>query len=270
MLVAHCDALADRFAVLDVPEPSLLNAATAVAEAQAHATALRQATGSANVALYAPWLKMVTDDGPVFVPPSGHVAGVYARFAEKRGVHHAPANEPLADVVDLRIDFDDDALATLYPPLALDETGRIADPSVNLIRALPARGLRVWGARTLSAETRWRSIAVRRLVIDIERWLTRRLDGMVFEVNDVRLRSRVIREVGARLDELYLAGALVGAVSELAWSIQCDETNNPADVRLAGLLVADIEIAPAVPGEYITLRLIHRSGTDGSTQTLTS
>lgn len=269
-IIEHCDLLGDRFAVLDLPEPEQLSGQAAVDVAVDHARTLQIRTGSSNGALYGPWIKVVTQDGPLFVPPSGHVAGIYMRVDARAGRHHAPANEMVEDAVDLRFDFSDAELTALYPPLALDATGRIADPSVNIIRALPGRGLRVWGARTLSTDATWRHVPVRRLTLDLERWMTRRLDGMVFEINDVVLRNRVIRELGAYLDTLYHQGALVGPVSELAWYIQCDENNNPADVQQAGLLIADVGIAPAVPGEYITLRLITRSGTDAQTETLSS
>ncbi len=270
MLLEHCDLLGERFAVLDLPEPTQLSATAAVETAIARARELQTRTSSDNGALYGPWIKVVTDEGPVFGPPSGHVAGIYMRVDARSGRHHAPANETLEDAVDLRFALSDAQLATVYPPLALDANGRIAEPSVNIIRALPGRGLRVWGARTLSTDPTWRHVPVRRLTLDLERWMTRRLDGLVFEINDVVLRNRVVRELGAYLDRLYHRGALVGPVSELAWYIQCDENNNPADVQQAGLLIADVGIAPAVPGEYITLRLITRSGTDAQTETLSS
>lgn len=267
-IIAHCDFMGDRFAVLDLPEPARLNADQAVSVARSHARDLQARTGTHNAALYGPWIKVVTDGGTAFVPPSGHVAGIMARVDARSGRHHAPANEVVEDSVDLRFDLSDSQLAALYPPLALDGIGRIAEPSVNIIRALPGRGLRVWGARTLATDPTWRHVPVRRLTLDLERWMTRRLDALVFETNDVVLRNRVVRELGAYLDRQYHKGALVGPVSELSWYVQCDETNNPADVQQAGLLIADVGIAPAVPGEYITLRLITRSGTDAQTETL--
>ncbi|MEZ4431481.1 MAG: phage tail sheath subtilisin-like domain-containing protein [bacterium] len=268
-IVTHCEALGDRFAVLDLPEPDALNAVAAADAAIAHAEWLWRAADGRHAALYGPWLKVVAFDGTAFVPPSGHVAGVYARVDARSGPHHAPANEVVEDAVDLRFDFDVPTIARLHPPLALDETGRLAAPSVNVIRVLPGRGMRVWGARTLSGDPTWRHVPVRRLTLDLERWMTRRLDAMVFETNDPLLRTRVIRELGAHLDALYQKGALVGPISEMSWFVQCDETNNPEDVREAGLLIADVGIAPAVPGEYITLRLITRSGTDAQTEMLT-
>lgn len=267
-IIEHCDFMGDRFAVLDLPEPARLSAAQAVDVAQRHAADLQVRTGTSNAALYGPWLKVVVDKGTAFVPPSGHVAGIMARVDARAGRHHAPANEVVEDAVDLRFDLSDAQLAAVYPPLALDVNGGIAEPSVNIIRALPGRGLRVWGARTLATDPTWRHVPVRRLTLDLERWMTRRLDALVFETNDVVLRNRVVRELGAHLDKLYHAGALVGPVSELSWYVQCDETNNPADVQQAGLLIADVGIAPAVPGEYITLRLITRSGTDAQTETI--
>lgn len=268
-IIDHCNALGDRFAVLDLPEPATLNVSAAVDAAMAHASALIAAVDGKNAALYGPWLKVTAFDGTTFVPPSGHVAGIIARVDARSGVHHAPANEVVEDTIDLRFDFEVDTIAQLHPPYALDAIGRIAAPSVNVIRVLPGRGMRVWGTRTLATDPTWRHVPVRRLTIDLERWMTRRLDGMVFETNDRLLRTRVIRELGAHLDTLYQKGALVGPISEMAWFVQCDETNNPEHVREAGLLIADVGITPAVPGEYITLRLITRSGTDAQTEMLT-
>lgn len=269
LVIEHCDRLGDRFAVLDAPEPTSLNATAATDAALAHAVALQQTAPTHNAALYAPWLKVIAFGKTAYVPPSGHVAGIYARVDARLGRHHAPANQVVEDVVDLRFDVDRTNLERLIGPLELDVDGRIATPSVNVVRALPGRGMRVWGARTLSTDPTWRHVPVRRLTLDLERWLTRRLDALVFEVNDALLRARVIREVGAHLDALYQKGALVGPISELSWFVQCDETNNPPDVRQAGMLIADVGITPAVPGEYITLRLITRSGTDAQTEMLT-
>ncbi|MEZ4434203.1 MAG: phage tail sheath subtilisin-like domain-containing protein [bacterium] len=269
LIIEHCGTLGDRFAILDAPEPESLNATAATDAALAHAVALQQAAPTDNAALYAPWLKVVAFGKTAYVPPSGHVAGLYARVDAALGHHHAPANQVIEDVVDLRFDVDRPNLERLIPPLTLDDAGRLAAPSVNIVRALPGRGLRVWGARTLSTDPTWRHVPVRRLTLDLERWMTRRLEVMVFEVNDTLLRHRVTRELGSHLDTLYQKGALVGPISELSWFVQCDERNNPPDVRQAGMLIADVGITPAVPGEYITLRLITRSGTDAQTEMLT-
>ncbi len=222
------------------------------AQAETHARALRAALGAAgpgflrDAALYFPWVR--APDSSRFTPPSGHVAGTIARLDELEGVHRAPAGLELGGVCDLGVVVDD---AT---QLTLSELG------VNCIRAFRGRGLRIWGARTLTPDETWRPISVRRLMSTIGRWLALRLADFAFEANDAMTWNRLAREVGSYLDGLHASGALRGRVPAEAYFIKCDAENNPPEVRDAGMLVAEIGVAPLVPQEFIALRLIQRGG----------
>lgn len=200
-----------------------------------------------NAALYYPWLVPGGDvesaPGAVMpaVPASGHVAGVFARTDLEVGVHKAPANEPIDGVVDVLADVDDVATA-------------------NPIRAYPGRGIRVWGARTLAVTTSPGDldayVGVRRLIVTLDRWLARVFEAMVFETNEFRTWVRIHRELSRRLTALFEQGAFQGSTPDDAFYIKCDDENNPADARSAGRLQVDIGVAPAIPREFITIRVI--------------
>lgn len=222
------------------------------AQAQAHATALRarlDALGPGSLrdaALYFPWVR--APGAARFTPPSGHVAGTIARLDALEGVHRAPAGLELGGVCDLGEPVDD--------AMQLQMTAL----GVNCLRAFRGRGLRIWGARTLSRDEAWQAIPVRRLVSTIGRWLAQRLADFAFESNDSMTWNRLDREVGGYLDGLHAAGALRGRVAAEAYFIKCDAETNPPEVRDAGMLVAEIGVAPLVPQEFIALRLIQRGG----------
>ncbi|HEY0138343.1 MAG TPA: phage tail sheath subtilisin-like domain-containing protein [Nannocystis sp.] len=222
------------------------------AQAQAHATALRarlDALGPGSLrdaALYFPWVR--APGAARFAPPCGHVAGTIARLDAQEGVHRAPAGLELGGACDLGEPVDDGVQRQMT---AL---------GVNCIRAFRGRGLRIWGARTLSRDEAWQPIPVRRLVSTIGRWLELRLADFAFESNDSMTWNRLDREVGAYLDGLHAAGALRGRVAAEAYFIKCDAETNPPEVRDAGMLVAEIGVAPLVPQEFIALRLIQRGG----------
>lgn len=231
---------------------TLLDGPPRRAQAEAHATALRARLGAhgpdvlRDAALYFPWVR--APGAARLVPPSGHVAGAIARLDALEGVHRAPAGLELGGVCDLGADLDDAAQLQL------------AGLGINCIRAFRGRGLRIWGARTLSHDEAWRSISVRRLISTIGRWLTLRLADFAFEANDAMTWNRLGREVGGYLDGLHAAGALRGRVPAEAYFIKCDAETNPPEVRDAGALIADIGVAPLVPQEFIALRLIQRGG----------
>jgi uncharacterized protein len=244
-LLDHCAARGDRFAILDgVPSPD-----AAVLTAQRG-----WLTGPAAMhgALYHPWLQVAGLDGaPRFVPPSGHVAGIYARSDQAVGVHKAPANEHVEAVFDLQTDLDD------------AEIGRLNDGGVNCIRARPGRGVRVWGARTVSEDPAWRDVNVRRVVSTIGRWIERFMTGLVHEPNDVRLWVRIMRELTAYLEGMYQRGALKGSTADEAFFVKCDDETNPRELQAAGVVVTQIGVAPTVPAEFIVVRVIQ--GANGVT-----
>lgn len=238
-VLAHCDAAGDRFAILDAL-PLGTGADLTAVEVQ------RAALAGTNGALYGPWVR--PRGGAGFVPPSGHVAGLVSRTDRRDGVHKAPANEELDDLVDL-----DDELTP-------GDRQRLVDAGVNLVRAFPGRGFRVWGARTLSPDPAWRYVNVRRLVLQIGREVGHRLAGVAFEPHDQPLWTRIHREIEGYLSELFAAGALHGATAGEAFYVKCDGETNPPEVRDAGQVVTEIGLAPASPGELVVVRIVQNAG----------
>ncbi|MEV6814040.1 phage tail sheath subtilisin-like domain-containing protein [Micromonospora sp. NPDC051296] len=202
-------------------------------------------------ALYYPWLRVrdPLSGELVLTPPSGHVAGIWARTDALRGVHKAPANEPVRGAVDLG------HLVTRAEHDVLNPKG------VNVIRFFPGEGIRVWGARTLAAEaSEWRYLNVRRLSIAIEQAIANGTRWMVFEPNDYTLWRSIRRDIGAFLTRVWRDGALLGRTPEEAFFVKCDEETNPADVRDAGMVVAHIGIAVVKPAEFVVFKLSQWAG----------
>jgi len=177
------------------------------------------------------------------VPPGGHVLGVYARNDLERGVFKAPANEVLRGVVALEYDVDRAQQEMLNPR------------GVDVIRSFPGRGIRVWGARTLSSNALWKYVSVRRLFIFLERSIYEGTQWVVFEPNDEALWARVRDTIRLFLRAQWRNGALFGAREEEAFFITCDRTTMTQDDILNGRLVCEIGIAPVRPAEFVILRL---------------
>ena len=246
--VAHCERHRYRFALLDAP----FDACTALA-ATTELRAWRQRFESRFAALYAPWPRVVDPlrarpgGGPRGalrpIPPCGHVAGLVAATDLRRGVHVAPANAPLQWVQALTMAIDD------------ERHGVLNSLGVNVLRAEAGRGLRVMGARTVSSDTDWRFVNVRRLMSMIEKAIEASIQWAVFEPNDWRTRAKLSLAVGSFLQALHERGAMVGATPEQAFFLRCDDSNNPPDARARGELHMDIGVAPTVPFEFIVLRI---------------
>jgi uncharacterized protein len=226
LVLEHCTALQTRVAILDA-----LPAATPAAVA-AQAAGLN----GDHAALYYPWV--VGDDG--LVPPCGHVAGAISSSDRLRGVHWAPANVALDGVSDLELALDDAAQGPLHAA------------GVNCLRAFPGRGVRVWGARTLSRDPAWQQLNVRRLVCSLARWIARSTRGFAFEPGNPETWARVQRTLAAHLGELFRAGATPAE----AFAVHCDARTNPPEVRAAGQLVVEVMLAPAAPIEVIAIRIV--------------
>jgi hypothetical protein len=239
-LLAHCQRLGDRFAILD----------TAVNANRETVIEQRAGLNSSYGALYYPWLRIMNNAGEVTaVPPCGHIAGIYARSDQAVGVHKAPANEVVNGILSLQTSLS-----------KTDQTVLFAN-NVNYLRPFTGRGIRVWGARTLSRDpnSNWQYINVRRLFITVGRWLEQFMTQLPFESNDARLWVRIVREVNAYLNGVYQRGALKGQTPEQAFYVKCDPETNPPEVRDAGQVVARIGLAAAVPGEFIDVRIIRGS-----------
>jgi uncharacterized protein len=209
-------------------------------------------SNTGNAAFYYPWLTCVNAVNPslpglVNSPPSGHIAGMYARVDSARGVFKAPANEVV-----------NGALNVVYPVTDAEQAG-LNQAGVNVIRVFSGDGLRVWGARTLTGPDKpwWRYINVRRTFTMIERSIKRGTLWAVFEPNDQLLWSRVRVSVGSFLKRLYKSGALMGRSPEEAYFVKCDEETNPPEVVDAGQLVIMVGVAIVKPAEFVIFRIGH-------------
>jgi phage tail sheath protein FI len=241
-MIAHCERMSDRIAIID-PLPGL--------SPQQVKTWRERDTNydSKFAALYYPWIKVAGPDGkPMPVPPSGHMAGIWARNDNERGVHKAPANEVIRGALE--------SVATVTK----GEQDTLNPIGVNCIRSFTGRGLRVWGARTLSSDPAWRYINVRRLFNYVEKSIESGTQWVVFEPNDPDLWARVKRDIGAFLTGVWRDGMLFGANPGEAFFVKCDEELNPPDVRDRGQLFIDVGLAPVKPAEFVVFRFSQFSG----------
>ncbi|MEE1770316.1 phage tail sheath family protein [Streptomyces sp. JV185] len=237
-VISHCEQMGDRVAVLDTP-PGM--------NAQRVRTWRNDDAGydSRYATVYYPWLKVFdpATGQNALVPPSGHVAGVWARSDGERGVHKAPANEVIRGALDLEI------------RLSKGEQDLLNPIGVNCVRAFPGRGIRIWGARTLSSDPAWRYLNVRRLFNYLEESILLGTQWVVFEPNDDRLWSSIRRNVTAFLTEEWRRGALFGRTAEEAFYVKCDRDNNPQESIDLGQVVCEIGVAPVKPAEFVIFRL---------------
>ncbi len=242
-LISHCRLLGDRVAVLD-PQ---LHFAT-----PSELVRWRQSFDSSWAALYYPWLK-VRDPLRLTgllrtVPPSGHVAGIYARVDLRDGVHQPPAGEVVEGARDLAASVDEVV------------HGMLNTAGINLIQAAAGRGVRVMGARTLASDAELRYVNVRRLLAMLAQALEEGLPWSVAEPNDAALWSAVERVVGAFLRGLWRRGMLDGERPEDAWHVRCDATTNPPQEVEAGRLICLVGLRPPWPAEFVEVRIGRSEG----------
>jgi phage tail sheath protein FI len=236
-MITHCELMADRVAILDTP-PSLN--AQQVKDWRAEAN-----YDSKYAALYYPWVKIMDplSGRPAFMPPSGHVAGIWARNDATRGVHRAPANEIVRGAISLELN------------LTKGEHDQLNPVGVNCIRSFSGQGIRVWGARTLSSDPEWRYLNVRRLFNYVEKSILTGTNWVVFEPNDHKLWDSVNRTITMFLRRVWRDGALFGRTPAEAFYVRCNEENNPPENRDAGMLTVEIGIAPVKPAEFVIFRI---------------
>jgi phage tail sheath protein FI len=205
---------------------------------------------SKYASLYWPWIKIFDPvrGQPVFVPPSGHMGGIWARTDDTRGVHKAPANEVVRGAISLELQ------------ITKGEHDQLNPVGVNCIRSFPGRGIRVWGARTISSDPEWRYLNVRRLFNFVEESVLEGTQWVVFEPNDQRLWDSVRRTISAFLRRVWRDGALFGATPQEAFFVKCDAENNTQDTIDVGQLIVDIGIAPVKPAEFVIFRISQFAG----------
>jgi phage tail sheath protein FI len=242
-MIAHCELMGDRMAILDAPPG--LNAQQVLEWRVSKA-----GYDSRFAALYWPWIKVFdpATGQNIFVPPSGHMAGIWSRNDATRGVHKAPANEVVRGAI---------TLETNTTPREHDQLNPVG---INVVRSFPGRGVRVWGARTLSSDANWRYINVRRLFNYVEESVFEGTQWVVFEPNDMDLWQRIRRTITAFLLRTWREGALFGATADQAFYVKCDSETNPPEVIDAGQVVCEIGIAPVKPAEFVIFRIAQYAG----------
>lgn len=234
-LVAHCEREQNRFAIIDIPKD--LVKTNDIIE-------YRSMIDSTYAAMYHPWVQVYDPitKKPGFVPPSGSVAGVYSRTDITRGVHKAPANETVVCT----------GLSTNYNSGEQD----ILNPvGVNLIRALPGQGIRVWGARTASSNSNFKYVNVRRLFIYVEQSIKNSTNWVVFEPNNSSLWARVQMTVSSFLENMFRAGMLSGETPAEAFFVDIGPNTMSRDDILNGRLICQIGIAPSRPAEFVIFKV---------------
>ncbi|NOY64096.1 MAG: phage tail sheath family protein [Nitrospirae bacterium] len=239
-LIEHCETLKDRFAIIDADRGS--SNTDYIKPRDDHETSY--------AAYYYPWIKVYDPLTKLnkLVPPGGHVAGVYARTDIERGVHKAPANEKVRGAVGLEFQITKGEQDILNPR------------GVNCIRAFPGRGIRVWGARTLSSNTLWKYVNVRRLLLFIEESIEEGTQWVVFEPNNEKLWGRVRASITEFLTRVWRDGALMGTKPEEAFFVKCDRTTMTQDDIDNGRLICVIGVAPVKPAEFVIFRIAQWSG----------
>lgn len=244
-MLLHCEKLKDRFAIFD---PRRNAGPSNGIKSQRLELSSERGFG----ALYYPWIEIANpDDGkPMLVPPSGHVAGVYARTDETRGVFKPPANESIRGAIGLE------------RVLADDENGPLNEEGINVIRSFPGRGILVWGARTVTpkSDTQWRYVNVRRLLLFIEESIQEGTQFAVFEPNNEGLWATLKRQVSDFLTRVWRDGGLVGATPDKAFKVRIDHELNPPDVVALGQLIIEVRVAPVTPAEFVVFRIISTPG----------
>jgi len=244
-MITHCETLKDRFAILDIPENT-----QKIADVKIH----RENYDSKYGAIYHPWLQIYDplEKIDMYVPPSGHMAGIYARTDIERGVHKAPANVVIRNIKDLKYRLNQAEQDELNP----------LPTNVNVIRDFrkSGRGLRVWGARCITSDSDWKYINVRRLFIFIEESIEEGTQWVVFEPNDEPTWARVRRSVTNFLTNVWRDGALQGAKPDEAFFVKCDRTTMTQTDIDNGKLIMEIGIAPVKPAEFVIFRIGQWSG----------
>lgn len=256
-IVTHCKvATQDRFAIFDSPE--------VVEDANGNLDlTLLDPSNASNIlpdssdyaAFYFPWIHVFDpatkiknpvpeEKGYIYVPPSGHVAGIYARTDINRGVHKAPANERVFGAVDLKYKISKAQQDGLNPQ------------GVNVIRDLNGN-IRVWGARTIggNANGEWRYINVRRTFLFLRESIDEGMQWAVFEPNDQNLWAKIKLNVSAFLTTVWRSGALFGATAQEAFYVKCDAETNPPELREIGQVVTEIGVAVVRPAEFVIFRI---------------
>ncbi|MCO5188685.1 MAG: phage tail sheath subtilisin-like domain-containing protein [Anaerolineae bacterium] len=259
LITTHCQQKTqDRFAIFDsdetIEEAGNLDLTKLDPGTDGHLLPANTNYG----AFYFPWLQVFdpatkimdpSGNGRIFVPPSGHMAGIYARVDANRGVHKAPANEEVLGALGLKYQISKSQQDGLNPQ------------GVNCIRDLNGN-IRVWGARTIGGDKNgeWKYINVRRLFLFLRESIDEGTQWAVFEPNDHNLWAKLRRNINAFLTNVWRSGALFGTTPLEAFYVKCDEETNPPEVRDEGKCVTEIGVSVVKPAEYVVFYISQWAG----------
>jgi phage tail sheath protein FI len=243
-VITQCELLRDRFAVVDADGN------------QGDVEQVNVVNDTEYGAVYFPWIRVYNErgDDTLLVPPSGHMCGIYARTDDDRGVFKAPANTVIQGMVTRDIGPTQKPLQYL---ITKGEQDILNPKGVNAIRDFrpDGRGIRVWGARTMSSDPDWKYINVRRLFIFIEESIDQGTQWAVFEPNDEKLWARIRQSISNFLTTQWRNGALMGTTRDEAFFVICDRTTMTEDDIDNGRLICEIGIAPVRPAEFVIFRI---------------
>jgi phage tail sheath protein FI len=238
-IINQCEQLKDRFAIVSAPQ------------GQNDTGPVRPPFDTSYAAYYYPWIEVYdpVTRSQIRIPPTGHVAGIVARTDIERGVHKAPANEVVRGAADLEFAVTKGMQDILNPR------------GVNCVRDFRAdgRGIRLWGARTMSSDPQWKYVNVRRLFLFVEESIDEGTQWVVFEPNDEPLWAQVRRSITNFLIRVWRSGALMGLTQEEAFFVKCDRTTMTQDDIDNGRLVCYIGIAPVKPAEFVIFRISQKT-----------
>lgn len=239
ILQRYAEAWHDRMILLDPP----------LAADSSQLIAIRNSVQSGFLALYTPWCQVreTRVKATTAVPPSGFIAGVWARVDETRGIYKAPANEPIQ------------AITGFSRAISEQEQAQLNPHGINVLRTFPSQGHLVWGARTLSAEPEWKYIAVRRYASFLERSISAGTQWTVYESNNEALWAMLRNSIANFLDAQWRLGALQGSRPQEAYFVRVDRTTmTQADID-QGHVIVEVGFAPVKPAEFILLRIVQQT-----------
>jgi hypothetical protein len=237
-MINQCERLVNRFAILDCP----------VMDNPIHLIKWRDRFDTKYAALYYPRIEMINPEdmrglSSIFIPPSGHIAGSYVDSDTNEGIFRAPANKLISGIVGLERIIDKEEYEMLYPL------------GINCMRYIPGKGVKAWGARTLSSDPSWRYINIRRTFSAIRDSLKRGAGWAVFEPNTPGLQKRIVRHVSAFLLDLWRKGYMTGNTPEEGFFIKCDDELNPPENIDRGIIQIEVGLAIARPAEFLIVKL---------------
>ena len=248
-LIAHCELLGDRFAVLDAINGIPLSGTPNIEDQRNTVDSTR-----GYAALYYPWLRVISASTgkEILVPPSGHICGIMARVDTTKGVHKAPANEIVRGAIGVQT------------TMSNEEQGLLNPRGINVIRVFQQGGAPVvWGARTTATDLNWMHVNVRRLFIYVEESIQEGINYAVFEPNDQKLWKKLKLSISEFLTRVWRDGGLFGETAEQAYYVRIDESLNPESEKRLGRLNIEIGLRPTFPAEFIIVRIgIWQGGSD--------